>query len=129
LEAQNVILSAGTIGTARILLQTAQRTPAVANPLIGKGLIMHPSFPLIGLFDQRINLLEGLDSATFLDGFGVAPGFIFETMSGLPAYGAVLIPGTGEQIYDILSQFNNAAGFGVMLVDTPQETNCVRLEN
>lgn len=129
IEAENIILSAGTIGTARILLQTAQTTPAVANPLIGKGLIMHPSFPLIGLFDQRINLLEGLDSATFLDGFGVAPGFIFETMSGLPAYGAVLIPGTGEQIYDILSQFNNAAGFGVMLVDTPQEANCVRLEN
>jgi hypothetical protein len=129
IEAENIILSAGTIGTARILLQTSQSTPAVANKCIGQGLIMHPSFPLIGLFDQRINLLEGLDSATFLDAFGVAPGFIFETMSGLPAYGAVLIPGTGEQIYDILSQFNNAAGFGVMLVDTPQDSNCVRLEN
>jgi hypothetical protein len=129
IEAENLILSAGTIGTTRILLQTAKQTPAVANRLIGKGLIMHPSFPLIGLFDRRINLLEGLDSATFLDSFGVAPGFIFETMSGLPAYGAILIPGTGEQIYNILSQFNNAAGFGVMLVDTPHESNCVRLEN
>jgi choline dehydrogenase-like flavoprotein len=90
---------------------------------------MHPSFPLIGVFDQRINLLEGLDSATFLDAFGVAPGFIFETMSGMPAYGAVLIPGTGEQVYNILSQFDNAAGFGAMLVDTPSDSNCVRLQD
>ena len=90
---------------------------------------MHPSFPLIGLFDRRINLLEGLDSATFLDSFGVAPGFIFETMSGMPAYGAVLIPGTGEQVYGVLSQFDNAAGFGAMLVDTPSDSNCVRLQD
>ena len=129
IEAENIILSAGTIGTARILLQTGQKTPAIANPRIGKGLIMHPSFPLIGVFDQRINLLEGLDSATFLDAFGVAPGFIFETMSGMPAYGAVLIPGTGEQVYNILSQFDNAAGFGAMLVDTPSDSNCVRLQD
>ena len=129
IEAENIVLSAGTIGTTRILLQSSKNTPAVANRRIGRGLIMHPSFPLIGLFDRRINLLEGLDSATFLDSFGVAPGFIFETMSGMPAYGAVLIPGTGEQVYGVLSQFDNAAGFGAMLVDTPSDSNCVRLQD
>jgi choline dehydrogenase-like flavoprotein len=90
---------------------------------------MHPSLPLIGRFDERINLLEGLDSATFLDAFGVAPGFIFETMSGLPAYGALLIPGSGEQVYDRITDFNQSAGFGVMLVDTPSDNNRVRLND
>lgn len=128
IAAQNVILSAGTIGSARILLHTAKTQSAVSNPRVGKGLIMHPSFPLIGVFDETINLLEGLDSATYLEAFGVTPGFIFETMSGLPAYGALLIPGSGVDVYNRITQFNQSAGFGVMLVDTPSDTNSVTLD-
>jgi choline dehydrogenase-like flavoprotein len=58
----------------------------------------------------------------------VVPGFIFETMSGLPAYGALLVPGDGRQISEQLVKFNRSAGFGVMLVDTPSEGNCVTLD-
>ena len=129
IQAENVILSAGTIGSSRILLNTAKKVPAVKNPRVGLGLIMHPSVPLIGVFEGRINLLEGLDSATFLDAFGVAPGLIFETMSGLPAYGALLIPGTGVEVYNRITRFNHSAGFGVMLVDTPSDGNRVRLND
>jgi choline dehydrogenase-like flavoprotein len=128
IEANEIVLSAGTIGTTRILLNTASANPAVANPLIGRGLILHPSFPLVGVFDQTINLLEGLDSATFCDAFGVTPGFIYETMGGLPAYGALLIPGSGKQVYDELVQFNDCVGFGCMLVDTPSEDNRIVLD-
>ncbi|WP_298733378.1 GMC oxidoreductase [uncultured Chitinophaga sp.] len=127
--AENVILSAGTIGSTKILLNTAQKQPALKNPRIGKGLIMHPSFPLIGVFNERINLLEGLDSATYLDAFGVTPGFIFETMSGMPAYGAVLIPGNGLDVFRQITKFNQSVGFGVMLVDTPSDDNCITLNN
>jgi choline dehydrogenase-like flavoprotein len=129
IEANDIVLSAGTIGTTRILLNTAKTNPAVANPLIGRGLILHPSFPLIGRFDHTINLLDGLDSATFCSSFGVTPGFIYETMGGLPAYGAVLIPGSGKQIYDQLVYFNDSVGFGCMLVDTPSEDNRVMLDD
>lgn len=129
IEANEIVLSAGTIGTTRILLNTASTNPAVANPLIGRGLILHPSFPLVGVFDHTINLLEGLDSATFVSSFGVTPGFIYETMGGLPAYGALLIPGSGKQIYDELVQFNDCVGFGCMLVDTPSEDNRVMLDD
>jgi choline dehydrogenase-like flavoprotein len=82
---------------------------------------------MIGVFDRPINLLEGLDSATFVDSFGVSPGFIYETMGGLPAYGAVLIPGNGRQVYENIVNFNISAGFGVMLVDTPSEDNRITL--
>ncbi len=127
IEANDIVLSAGAIGTTRILLNTATSNPAVANPLVGRGLILHPSFPLVGVFDHTINLLEGLDSATFVSSFGVTPGFIYETMGALPAYGALLIPGSGKQVYDELVQFNDCVGFGCMLVDTPSEDNCVML--
>lgn len=129
IEANAVVLSAGTIGTTRILLNTAKTNPAVANPLVGRGLILHPSFPLLGLFDHTINLLDGLDSATFCASFGVTPGFIYETMGGLPAYGAVLVPGSGKQIYDELAHFQDYVGFGCMLVDTPSEDNRVLLDD
>ena len=129
IEANEIVLSAGTIGTTRILLNTAKTNPAVANPLVGRGLILHPSFPLLGLFDHTINLLEGLDSATFVSAFGVTPGFIYETMGGLPAYGAVLIPGSGKQIYGELVHFNDYVGFGLMLVDSPSEDNRVMLDD
>lgn len=129
IEAENVVLSAGTIGTTEILLNTARSNPAVANPSIGHGLILHPSFPLLGLFDKTINLLEGLDSATFCASFGVTPGFIFESMAGLPAYGALLVPGDGKQVYDELARFNDYVGFGCMLVDTPSDDNRVMLDD
>jgi hypothetical protein len=65
-----------------VLLNTAKNNPAINNARIGRGPILHPSMPLVGVFDRQINLLEGLDSATFVDAFGVMPGFIFETMGG-----------------------------------------------
>ncbi len=128
IPADMIVLAAGSIGTTRILLNTAKTTPAVNNPRIGKGLILHPSLPIVGAFDRQINLLEGLDSATFVDAFGVTPGFIFETMGGLPSYGAVLVPGSGRQVYDVLSKFSLSAGFGVMLVDTVSDGNRVSLD-
>jgi hypothetical protein len=127
--AENVILAGGTIGTTQLLLKTAKKHPAIDNTQIGRGLILHPSMPLVGVFDRQINLLEGLDSATFVDAFGVMPGFIYETMGGLPAYGALLIPGNGKQVYEILSGFNMSAGFGVMLVDSPSPDNRITLDD
>jgi len=128
IHADNVIIAAGTIGSTRLLLKTGNKIAELKNPQIGAGLILHPSVPLMGLFSTEINLLQGLDSATFVDTFGVSPGFIFETMSGLPAYGALLIPGNGKQVYKVLRQFNQCAGFGVMLVDTPSTNNRIMLD-
>lgn len=58
----------------------------------------------------------------------MTPGFIYETMGGLPGYGALLIPGSGKQVYDELVNFNDYAGFGCMLVDTPSENNRIVLD-
>jgi choline dehydrogenase-like flavoprotein len=127
ISARTVIVSAGTIGSSRLLLQTARKHPTILNASpaspIGRGLVLHPSVPIIGLFDEEIKLLEGLDSATFVDSFGPTDGFIYETMSGLPAYGAVMIPGSAAQVYAMLAQFQRSAGFGLMRVDSSSPDN------
>lgn len=128
IAAENIVLSAGTIGTTRVLLNSVKANPKIANDRIGRGLILHPSVPLLGLFDKVIDLLEGLDSATYVSSFGASPGFIYETMAGLPAYGALLVPGSGKQVYEEMARFNNYVGFGCMLVDTPSEGNRVVLD-
>ena len=127
IAAEHVILSAGTIGTTRILAQTAQKNPLVNNPRIGKGLVLHPSQPVVGLFDHPINMLEGLDAGTFDDTYAVSDGFIIETMNGLPQYGALLLPGDGVEVFDHLKDFNYYAGFGVAVIDTPSDTNFIAL--
>jgi hypothetical protein len=128
IAAQNVILCAGTLGTTEILTRTARAVPAVANSRIGRGFVTHPSMPIIGLFDREINMLEGLDAGVFVDSFLLQDGYILEAMTGLPAYGALLIMGDGKQVYDHLSRFNYYAGYGVALIDTPSDSNFITLD-
>src|SRR5205814_4016619 len=76
IDAANVVLAAGTIGTTHILLNSAQNTPLIANPRIGKGPILHPSLQMFGVFDESINLREGWDIATWVDALCVAAGIM-----------------------------------------------------
>jgi choline dehydrogenase-like flavoprotein len=130
--ARNIVVSAGTIGSSRLLLRTARANPEIldATPqtTIGRGLVLHPSVPIIGLFEDEIDLLEGLDSATHVDAFGPTPGFIFETMSGLPGYGAAIVPGSGRQVFEVLSKFQHSAGFGLMRIDSSASENRIVLD-
>lgn len=50
-------------------------------------------------------------------------------MTGLPAYGSLLIPGNGVDVYDVLSKYNNCAGFGVALIDRSGPENRVELDS
>jgi hypothetical protein len=124
---ENVIVCAGTIGSTRLLAQTALTNPLANNGQIGKGLIMHPSLPIIGRFDTPIDLLDGLDGGVYVDTYAVESGYILESLTGLPNYGALIIPGTGEQVYNNISQFNYYAGYGVALIDTPSPDNTISL--
>ncbi len=120
-HAKNVILSAGALGTAALLLKSK-----VKNPNIGTGVVLHPSMPLIGEFERPIDILEGTSSTVY--SFRAKEGFAFESMSAEPAYGAAMIPGTGRQIAKLLSNFRHLGGFGVMLVDTVDQANRIVLD-
>lgn len=121
IHARRVILSAGSLGSPTILLRSG-----IAGPAVGRGVVIHPSVPLVGEFERRIDATRGLTASVYVDAHAER-GFFFEAMPGLPNYVAMMVPGTGAEVLARLRRYRNLAGFGVMLVDTPHPENRVRL--
>jgi choline dehydrogenase-like flavoprotein len=123
IRARNIILSAGALGSATILLRSQ-----VANDQIGRGPVLHVSMPIMGLFDRNIDALTGTQASVFVDDFLVSEGYALEAMSAEPLYAALMSPGPAHHSFRMLMSYRNLAGFGVMLVDTPSAQNRVFLD-
>ena len=119
-DADRVILCAGTLGSATILLRSG-----LDDPDIGRGVIAHPAVPVIGRFDERIDAFRGTPATVHVDDFALTHGFMLEAMSAGPQYAAIIIPGTGRQIFEGVRHYGNLAGFGAMLIDEPSRENRV----
>jgi choline dehydrogenase-like flavoprotein len=117
-HARTVILAAGALGSPAILLRSG-----VANDQIGRGVILHPSMPVIARFDHTIDALEGTQASVYADDHLIDRGYAFESMSASPAYAALMSPGPAMHSFDIVRSYRNMAGFGVMLIDTASPTN------
>jgi choline dehydrogenase-like flavoprotein len=120
LKAKTIILCAGALGSAGILLKSK-----LMNDHIGRGVIIHPSMGAIGTFFRDINVLEGLSASVYApasDG-----SYIFEAMAAEPNFIAAIHPGSGHDILNTIRHFKKLGGFGVMLVDTPSPDNRVML--
>jgi hypothetical protein len=122
-EARKIVLCAGALGSPAILLRSGLK-----NPNIGAGVVAHPSMPVIGRFDRPINVLEGTPASVYVDDYGADRGVLFEAMAEEPKYGAIMIPGSGPEIFEAVSAFSRLGGFGVMLIDAPRNENRVRLD-
>jgi choline dehydrogenase-like flavoprotein len=122
-EARRVVLCAGAIGSPAILLRSGLR-----NPLIGAGLVAHPSMPVIGRFDRPINVLEGTPASVYVDDYVADRGILLESMAEEPKYGAVMIPESGPDLVETIMAFSRLGGFGVLLIDSARNENRVRLD-
>ncbi|MGC2618755.1 MAG: GMC family oxidoreductase [Acidobacteriaceae bacterium] len=123
IRARTVILSAGALGSPTILLRSG-----VANPLIGRGIILHPSMPILGSFDRTIDALNGTEASVYVADHLIDRRYALESMSAPPVYAAIMSPGPPQHAYDMIHTFRHLAGFGVMLVDTPSPDNRVTLD-
>lgn len=125
--AKHVIIAAGTLGSAELLLRTELSEPRFQNDQIGRGIVMHPSIPIPAMFSEDKNLLVGLPASVWAH--GNSGDYFYEAMSADPAFAALVHPGSGEQIFhDIVQNFKKLGGFGVMLIDTPSDSNRVQLD-
>jgi choline dehydrogenase-like flavoprotein len=122
-EAGRVILCAGALGSAAILLRSG-----IGDPDVGRGIVGHVAVPVIGMFDQRIDPFRGTPATVFVDDYALTRGYMLEAMSAGPEYAALMVPGSGRQVFEVVRRYRHLAGFGVMLIDTPSATNRIALD-
>jgi hypothetical protein len=123
IKARHVILSAGTLVSAEILLRSN-----LNNPEIGKGIVVHPSIGLVGRFDTIIDPHKGLSCAVYAPAATPADDYFFESMGAEPSFIPLLHQGDGKQLLSVIKDFRKLGGFGVMLIDSVNKNNCVTLD-
>jgi choline dehydrogenase-like flavoprotein len=122
IRASLVIVCAGAIESPVLLQRSGHPDP---QGLIGRGLVLHPSLPIVGLMDAPLTNYHGITGSIYSDHFYQSHGFYYECLFGHPVYGSVVLPFTGVEHFDLMRQYSRIAGFGVMLVDTPTRVNRV----
>src|SRR3984957_1331590 len=123
IHAKTVILSAGALGSPTVLLRSG-----VKNDWIGRGVVLHPSMPIMGRFDHHIDALSGTEASVYVDDRLVDRGYALESMADQPLYAGLMSPGPAMHSLAMMESFRDLAGFGVMLIDTPQANNRVVLD-
>jgi choline dehydrogenase-like flavoprotein len=122
IDAKLVIVAAGAIATPTLLQRSAHPDP---HGRIGRGLVLHPSLPVIGRFDRVLENYRGIPGTVYSDAFAESHHAYFEALFGHPVYGALVIPGTGAEHFELLRDLPKLAGFGVMLRDEADPSNRV----
>jgi choline dehydrogenase-like flavoprotein len=123
IHARNVILSAGALGSATILLRSGVR-----NDEIGRGVVLHASMPIMGLFDRIVDALTGTEASVYVSDRLISDGYALESMSDQPLYAALMSPGPPMHTFEMVRSYRHLAGFGVMLIDTPSPDNRITLD-
>jgi choline dehydrogenase-like flavoprotein len=122
IRARVVIVSAGAVETPALLQRSGHPDP---HGVIGRGLILHPSLPVAGLFAEELVNYRGVPGTMYSEAFAESHGFLLECAFGHPVYGSAILPGFGADHFTRMLEYRRAAGFGVMLVDTVDPMNRV----
>lgn len=120
--ARLVIVAAGAIESPALLLRSAHPDP---GGRIGRGLVLHPSFPFVGRAPFEVAGHKGVEGTMYSDHFAESDGFYFECLFGHPLYGAAVLPGFARDHFEMMLAFRRLFGFGAMLVDVSADDNRV----
>jgi choline dehydrogenase-like flavoprotein len=126
IQARIVVLCSGAIESPKLLMRSGYPDP---YHILGRGLVLHPSLPIMGLMDQEIVNYRGISGAIFSDHFYESHGFYFECLFGHPLYGSFVFPGIGTEHFERMLTFPRTAAFGVMLVDSVDSANRVQWDS
>lgn len=123
IQAGIVLLCAGAIESPTLLIRSGHPDP---YNVLGRGLVLHPSLPIMALMDREIVNYRGISGAIFSDHFYQSHGFYFECLFGHPVYGSFIFPGIGTEHFELMLAFPRTAAFGVMLIDSVDPANRVQ---
>lgn len=123
-RAKLVILAAGAIADPIVMLRSGVPDP---HSVIGRGLILHPSLPVVALMDRPIENYRGVHGVSYSAQYAPTHGFFLESLFGHPVYGAALFPFVGREHFEAMKNYSRYAALGVMLVDTVELRNRVEV--
>ncbi len=122
IRARLVIVAAGAIESPALLQRSGHPDP---HDVIGRGLVVHTSLPIIGFMDRPVENYRGISGTYYSDHFRESHGFYYECLFGHPNYAAALMPGVGPEHFSVMQRYTQAVGFGVMLIDEVDRRNRV----
>jgi choline dehydrogenase-like flavoprotein len=122
ISAKLVIVSSGTIESPSLMQRSGYPDP---YDTVGRGLVLHPSLPIAGLFSRELRNYRGITGSVYSDQFYKTRGFYYECLFDHPVNAAIAIPRIGKDHFETMLRYRNLAGFGVMLVDSVDASNRV----
>jgi choline dehydrogenase-like flavoprotein len=122
IDAKLIIVASGAVATPTLLQRSRHPDP---HGRIGRGLVIHPSLPIIGIMEHPQTNYRGIPGTIYSDAFVASHGFYFESLFGQPVYGSLVLPGIGEEHFDVWREMPRLVGFGAMLLDDVDEANRV----
>ena len=126
IQAKLIILCCGAIETPCLLKRSNYPDP---HQILGKGLVLHPSLPIIGVMNHELVNYRGISGSIYSDHFYESMGFYYECLFGHPVYGSLVLPYIGVEHFVLMRKFRQLAGFGVMLVDSVDINNRVEWDS
>jgi choline dehydrogenase-like flavoprotein len=122
ISATLIVVSAGAIESPSLLLRSNAPDP---GSRIGRGLVLHPSLPIAGVFNRKLTNYRGITGSYYSDHFYAKHGFMFECLFDQPIDAAFALPGFGTEHFNLMQKYDHLAGFGTMLVDVSSADNRV----
>jgi choline dehydrogenase-like flavoprotein len=117
-----VIVSAGAIESPALLQRSGHPDP---HGRIGRGLVLHPSLGIVGIFDHDVVASEGIEGTMYSDHFVAEHGFFLQCLFAPLGAGAATLPGMGPEHFELMRQARRLGTFGIMLLDSVADANRV----
>lgn len=118
IRSQAVIVAGGALMTP-VLLKRAGVLKK--SPFLGKNLSIHPASKVTAVFDETIDMMNGIPQGYAVDEFQ-KDGIMFEGASMPLELTAVGVPWVGSRFTEMMERYQQVATFGFMIEDTSRGT-------
>ena len=112
-KCEHAIVACGTLLTPQLLRRSGL---AGDSGELGRNLSIHPASAARAIFDEQIDLWDGVPQSYYVDAFK-DEGIMLEGIAGPPDQGAMATPRTGAEHRDLMLASRSTASFGVMVSD------------
>jgi len=112
-DAQAVVVAGGALMTPILLKRSGL---CGQSGYLGKNLSIHPASKVLAVFDETIDMTQGIPQGYFIDSLA-EEGILFEGASVPLDVASLGVPWVGKRFTELMEQYRNVALFGFMLQD------------